>query len=386
MLRYLLVAVAALVLTACHRGTHAIADASADQATAIHAGAAGGGSGSSMQSLLVEPEDLMTLGQDETDSGVAITGAIQPERRADLRAEVSTVVLQVLKDNGDVVHRGDLLVRLDDTAIRDSLNSAEASSRAASQAYDQSQRQYERLVKLRDAGMVSTQAVEDEEIKRNSAQSDLEAAKARVVTARQQLDRTESRAPFDGIVSDRKVSAGDTAQIGKELVKVIDPRSMRFEGMVSADHIGEVATGQTVSFRIHGYADRLFTGKIARVNPATNASTRQVEVLVSFVDQMDQPILAGLYAEGHVKTGAQSRLMIPAGVLVREGEQYFVWRLRDSALQKVRVSLGNRDDRTGGYELNSGVASGDIVLRHPGNKLVDGQKIEMTKPAVSADT
>jgi len=47
----------------------------------------------------------------------------------------------------------------------------------------------------------------------------------------------------DGIVSDRKVSAGDTAQIGKELVKVIDPRSLRFEGLVSADSIGEVRTG-----------------------------------------------------------------------------------------------------------------------------------------------
>ena len=64
-----------------------------------------------------------------------------------------------------------------------------------------------------------------------------------MVTARQQLERTEVRAPFDGIVSDRKVSAGDTAQIGKELVKVIDPTSLRFEGLVSADSIGEVKAG-----------------------------------------------------------------------------------------------------------------------------------------------
>ena len=66
---------------------------------------------------------------------------------------------------------------------------------------------------------------EDAEIRRNTTQSDLAAAKTRVVQATQQLQRTEARAPFDGIVSDRKVSAGDTAQIGKELVKVIDPSS-----------------------------------------------------------------------------------------------------------------------------------------------------------------
>ena len=111
---------------------------------------------------------------------------------------------------------------------------------AAAQAYEQAQRQYERMAKLRETGVVSTQQVEDVEVRRNTAQSDREAARTRVVTARQQLERTEVRAPFDGIVSDRKVSAGDTAQIGKELVKVIDPASLRFEGFVSADSIGEV--------------------------------------------------------------------------------------------------------------------------------------------------
>ena len=73
------------------------------------------------QTLLLAPQDLITLQAGSLASGPPITGSIQPERRADLRAEVSAVVLQVYKDNGDMVHRGELLVRLDDTAIRDSL-------------------------------------------------------------------------------------------------------------------------------------------------------------------------------------------------------------------------------------------------------------------------
>ena len=384
MLRYVWVMVAACGLSACHQTANVMAGADAVTGAATHVNSATGSTQNSGPSLLLAPEDVVTLGIDNSDSGVAITGAIQPERRADLRAEVSAVVLQVLKDNGDQVHRGDLLVRLDDTAIRDGLNSAETSARAADLAYAQAQRQYERLSKLREAGMVSTQAVEDEEIKRDTAQSELEAAKARLVTARQQLDRTEARAPFDGIVSDRKVSAGDTAQIGKELVKVIDPHSMRFEGMVSADHVGEVQAGQDVMFRIHGYADRTFTGKVTRVNPATNASTRQVEVLVSFADNNSQFILAGLYAEGHVNTGSKSQLMIPASVVVKEGGQYYTWRIQTNILRKVSVSLGKSDERTGNFELNSGVSSGDIVLRHPEGKLVDGQKIEMTPSAPTA--
>jgi len=192
---------------------------------------------------------------------------------------------------------------MDDTAIRDGLASAESASRAAAQAFEQAERQFQRMTTLRTSGMASAQQLDEAEVRRNNAQSDLEASRTRAVLARQQLQRTEVRAPFDGVVSDRKVSAGDTAQIGKELVKVIDPASMRFEGLVSADNIGSVKAGQDVSFRVNGYPDQEFTGKVRRVNPAANATTRQVEVLVDFTGQK-QPRLAGLYAEGRIETSS----------------------------------------------------------------------------------
>ncbi len=333
----------------------------------------------SARPLLLSPEDLLTVANSALTSGPTITGTVQPERRADLRAEISAVVLQVLKENGDVVHRGDLLVRLDDTAIRDSLASAEASTRAADQAYVQAERQFQRMTTLRASGMASVQALEDAEIRRNNAQSDLAAAKTRAVQARQQLTRTEARAPFDGIVSDRKVSAGDTAQIGKELVKVIDPNSMRFEGLVSADRIGDVSAGQVVNFRVNGYGGQIFLGKVRRVNPAANATTRQVEVLVDFVGSK-QPKLAGLYAEGHVEAGSTSSLTIPAASLLRDGDKTLAWRVNDKALQKVLLVLGDRDARTGDFAVRSGLKEGDQLIRNPTSSLKDGQKIELAVP------
>ena len=98
--------------------------------------------------LLVAPEDVLDVGLSAHASGPVITGSIQPERKADLRAEIGAVVLQVLKDNGEPVRKGELLVRLDDTAIRDSLNSAEASLRASRQALEQSDRTLQRLKTL----------------------------------------------------------------------------------------------------------------------------------------------------------------------------------------------------------------------------------------------
>jgi RND family efflux transporter MFP subunit len=333
--------------------------------------------------LLISPEDLHTVKSSALVSGPSITGSVQPERRADLRAEIQAVVLQNLKENGDIVRKGDLLVRLDDTAIRDSLASAEATQRAAGQAYEQAGRQLERMKTLRTSGMTSAQAMEDAEIRRNTTQSELEAAKARVVLARQQLQRTEVRAPFDGIVSERKVSAGDTASLGKELLKVIDPASMRFEAMVSADHVGEVKAGQAVYFRVNGYGEQEFTGKVRRLNPAANPTTRQVEVLVDFVGDK-QPKLAGLYAEGRVQTESRASLTIPASAVVRDGDATTAWRVKDNKLQKVTLALTERDARTGDYVLKSGLAEGDRVIRHPSALLKDNQPVQASAPAKSS--
>lgn len=355
-------------LAGCHRpGTAGAADAASAPAAA----------------LLISPEDILAVGLQTHASGPVITGSIQPERRADLRAEVSAVVLQVLKENGEVVRKGDLLVRLDDTAIRDSLQSAEESGRAAAQALDQAQRQYARVKTLQAEGMSSQQALDDAEVRRNSAQSDRVAADSRTAAARQQRTRTEVRAPFDGVVSDRKVSAGDTAAIGKELLKVIDPGSMRFEGLVSADRMGDIHAGQSVQFRINGFDRNEFLGTVRHVDASADSVTRQVSVIVDFAPGT-APKVAGLYAEGQIASGATQALLLPEAAVVKEGDKAYVWRLSGTALSKAPVTLGERDARLGNVVIVSGIAAGDRLLRTPGTTLVNGQKYELAKPVAPA--
>jgi RND family efflux transporter MFP subunit len=332
--------------------------------------------------VLIAPEDVIAIHSNALASGPVITGSIQPERRADLRAEIPAVVLQVLKENGEAVKKGDLLAKLDPTSIRDGLTSAEESVRAASQGFDQAERQFQRMKTLRASGMASAQQLDDAEARRNNAQNDLVAAKARAVQAQQQMQRTEVRAPFDGIVSERKVSPGDTAQVGKELLKVVDPTSMRFEGFVSADRISSVKVGQPVNFLINGYGQQEFTGTIKRLDPAANPTTRQVAVLVSFGESSNQPRVAGLYAEGRVETGTSQSLTIPEAALVRNGDSAYTWRISGASLAKVALTLGERDPRRGDFAVRAGLREGDQVVRNPSTTLKDGQKVQMAASAV----
>ena len=330
--------------------------------------------------LSLGSEDNFQLGTSEHGTGPVISGSLQPEIRADLRAEVAAMVIKVHKENGEPVRKGDLLVSLDGSVLRDNLNSAEESLRAAAQSLDGAERQFQRIKSLQAQGMVSMQGLEESENKRNSAQSEFVASKARVAGAKQQLDRTEVRAPFQGVVSARKASAGDTAQIGKELIQVIDPSSMRFEGQVSADQMSILKVGQRVTFRINGVAqtgDQLgSSGRIKRIDGAANPITRQVSVIVE-ISGKDRPPVAGLFAEGVIETSTQSALMIPESCLRREGDKVFAWVLDGNKIVKRSIQLGDRDTRLGEWVVNSGLVAGEKILRTTSSSLKDGQSFTL---------
>jgi RND family efflux transporter MFP subunit len=321
-------------------------------------------------------EDVLQVGTSEHGTGPVISGSLQPEIRADLRAEVAAMVIKVHKENGELVRKGDLLVSLDNSVLRDNLNSAEESMRAAAQSLDGAERQYQRIKSLQAQGMVSLQGLEESENKRNSAQSEFVASKARVAAAKQQLDRTEVRAPFQGVVSARKASAGDTAQIGKELIQVIDPSSMRFEGQVSAEQMSRLKVGQRVNFRINGVAqsgDQLGSrGTIKRIDGAANPVTRQVSVIVEIAGK-DRPPVVGLFAEGVIETSTKSALMVSESSLRREGDKVFAWVLDGNKIVKRHVQLGDRDTRLGEWVVSSGLVAGEKILRNTSSSLKDGQ-------------
>ena len=337
--------------------------------------------------LLLVPEDLISVASETLAQGPVISGSLQPELRADLRAEVSGIVLEVLKDNGDEVREGELLVRIDPTAIRDNLLSAQEAERAAEAALDQAERQYKRMQTMVEKGLVAVETVETAEGTRNQAQSALASARARVVESRQLLEKTEVRAPFEGVVAARIVSAGNTVQVGMELIKVLDIGTMRFEGMIAADEVGKVSPGAKVHFRVNGYPGREFEGTVERINPVASEATRQVQVLVS-LPEVDVNFVAGLYAEGRIDVQSRPAILLPESALVRDGDLAHVWIVKQGVLERRPVVLGEQDRRLGRYEISVGVAGGEQVLRHPLGVLKDGRAVEIseTKELVGENT
>lgn len=332
--------------------------------------------------MLIVKEDLVAISAGRVASGPIISGSLEAKKQADLRAEVSAIVVQVLKDNGDKVQAGDLLVRLDDTIYRQALLSSQEAERAAQQSFDQAERQFNRLKALSTSGAVSTQAREDAELRRNAAQSELAATRSRLAQDTLQLARTQIRAPFAGVVGNRLASNGDTAQVGKALLKVIDPSSIRFEGFVPSEQIQQVKVGQAVSFYVNGSRDQMYEGKVERINPVADVSTRQVGVQVSLKDTKN--LTVGLFAEGRVQSLSQQSLSIPETSLIQQGDHAYIWRVQQGKLNKVEIQLGARDIQSGDYAVVAGLAEGDTILRHPRGILVEGATVSLEKTPAKA--
>lgn len=191
------------------------------------------------------------------------------------------------------------------------------------------------------------------------------------------------RAPFDGVVSERQVSPGDTAQVGKALLKVIDPSSMRFEGYVSADRRAELKLGQAVDLRINGAANPRAEGRIRRIDVAADPVTRQVALLVDFVDPR-QAAVAGLYGEGHVRTSTVTALMLGDADLQRDGDRAYAWVVKGGKLLRQPIVLGERDQRSGEYVVKTGLNAGDVIIRNPSRTLVEGTAVQMAAAAPAA--
>ena len=311
--------------------------------------------------VLVGPESVEILATREVASGPTLSGTLTAEREATVNAQVAGNVLQVTADRGQAVRAGQTLGRIDDSAIRDAVISAQSGVRSAQISVTTAQRNAERSATLNQAGAVADRDLELARTQLATGQAQLADARTRLAQARKQQENTVITAPISGIVSARPVSAGDVVQPGAPLFTIIDPRSMRLEGSVPAEQLGALRVGTPVRFTVNGYPGRTFVGTIQRISPAADPATRQIPVVVTLPND-DGVLVSGLFAEGRVEATARQAVTVPAAAVDERGVTPTVLRVRGGKTERVPVRVGTRDTSTDRVEVISGVAAGDTIL------------------------
>lgn len=356
-------ALAALVALGLAAGCRRDPDANAEQPTG--------------SVTILGPESVVVLDSVTLKSGPAISGTLTAEREARVRAQVAGTVTATFPEQGQRVTQGAVLARIDDQAVRDAYFSARSQVRSAQLAQEVAKRNLERSETLARAGAIADRDLETATWNATNADAQLADAKARLASAEQELQYTTVRAPFAGVVSERSASAGDVVQTGGALYTIIDPASLRFDGTVPAEQVGQLERGASVEFAVSGYPGKVFNGKLDRINPTADPATRQVRVYVS-VPNPDQRLVAGLYAEGRVGTAVRRAVVAPASAVDQRGVTPTVLRIRQGRVEQVTVQLGARDEADDRIELRSGVAAGDTLLLGNAAGVLPGAAVRVT--------
>jgi membrane fusion protein (multidrug efflux system) len=335
-----------------------------------------------LETMVVGPENITVASNGSIMTGPSISGTLEPDREAVLRAQVSGSVLQTYADQGQAVNAGTVLARIDASGIQDAYTSARAGLVSARNAADVAAKDLARNEKLLAAGAIAERDIDQSRRASIAAQAALEDANSRLATAEKAYRSTTVTAPFSGVVSERPVSSGDVVQPGTALFTVVDPSSMRLEASVPAEQLASIRIGVPVNFTVSGYPGRQFVGRITRINPTADPTTRQVRIYVSIPNE-GRALVGGLFANGRMSTATKMGLVVPQSAVDVRGSIPSVMRIRQGKAEKVQVQIGLTDKTSETIEVLSGVQAGDTLLLGAAQGITPGTLVRISAPTGS---
>jgi len=173
------------------------------------------------------------------------------------------------------------------------------------------------------------------------------------------------------------------------MYSVVDPSSMRLEASVPAEQLSAVRVGAPVRFRVSGYQDRTFSGRVTRVSPVADPTTGQVRIIAS-IPNAGSTLVGGLFAEGRVASESRAGLVVPQSAVDQRGVTTAVMRLKAGKVERVPVELGIRDAAHETVEVRSGLTVGDTVLLGAAQGISAGTQVRVgqvsDQPVTAAGT
>ncbi len=307
--------------------------------------------------------DIATAGLQPLMRTSSVSGTLTPFNQAVVKATVPGEVRKVLVREGMAVKQGDVLAELDATDLRSRLDAAQAEQAERRAKLAIAERNRDTNLALLKQNFISQNAYDQLNSTYQGSDAAVRWSDAQVQLAKKALDDAVVRAPISGMVSKRSVSGGERLQPDAPIVTIVDLSRLELEALVPASDIGSIALGQNVQFRVDGFGERQFDGKVERINPVADASSRAIKLFVA-VPNASGLLKGGMFAQGQITLSkSQPTLVVPASALFEEAGQTYVFTVEAGKLAKRAVRVGARDDVNGLAEVSNGLDQGANVVR-----------------------
>lgn len=290
-----------------------------------------------------------------------LDGVVEAINRTTVSAQTQGQVEAILYDVDDFVEKGEVIARLRDTEHRARLAQATADLKSATAQLDQARDEHSRVKGLFEEQNVSESAMDKAEADLKSATARLEAAQAAVEQAQEQLDYTQIRAPYSGIVTRRHVELGEMASPGAPVMSGISLEELRV--IIDVPQSVIPAVRELGEIRVY-----LPDGSVAQpdritVFPFADLGSNTFKVRADLAEDT-QGLFPGMFVKTGIVTGDKQQLTIPGDAVVYRSEVTGVYVVSDSGgiqLRHIRTGPAVNDD----IVVLSGLSAGERVALNP---------------------
>jgi RND family efflux transporter MFP subunit len=313
-------------------------------------------------------------------------GTVRAAQTSQLASQIMGNIVAVQAHEGEHVESGQVLVMIEDAQSRAAVEQATAAELAAEKDVSAAEsdlalaqttlKRYEQLyekksVSPQEFDEIKTRA-QSAEARRDIAKASLVQANAVLTQARTSLEYTRIRAPFAGVVTERKADPGTLASPGMPILTLEDTRSYRLEVAVDENDLHLVHVGQSAPVNIDALGSLEIAGKVVQMVPAADPGSR------SFLVKIELPrnatLRSGLFGRAQFPRGERSALLIPRAAVVERGQLQAVYVLDSEQIAGLHyVTLG----RTSGQQVEvlSGLEGGEKLVAAPGDRELGGKRI-----------
>ena len=304
-------------------------------------------------------------------------GNVEPIWEAEVAAKVPGRVEKIYVKEGQFVHHGDFLAKLEQTELRGSKNAAEGTLADAQAAESDSKLNLDRYEKLYQEGAISKKLLDDMRFAYDKARARTASALGSYNTANSRLDGAILRAPHDGFVIKKLLKEGHFANAGAPLFALADISKLLVKFNVAEGQVGSIETGMKAKIIIPSYDYLNMIGEIRKIAQVADLPERTFATEVE-LDNSDYKIRGGLFADVLIKAKARRALIIPQSAIVMREDQRAVFLVgEDKKVVKKIISVGMIGD--GIVEVRDGLTTKDLVVTSGQNKLHEGSLVAIKR-------
>jgi RND family efflux transporter MFP subunit len=342
------------------------------------------------------PVQTVTVRRQSLKQTLVLPGETRGWYSSTIYARVTGYVARWLVDIGDSVKKDQVMAIIDTPDLDAQLDAAQAQLTAAEAEakVKESDAEFAKTTYVRwqtsPKGAVSDQEREDKKARHDSSVAQLNAALARVNLDRANVDRLryltrfkEVSAPYDAVITERRIDIGDLVTAGSAnttpLFGIAQFDRIRVFANIPQSARVDLGAKQTAHIRAAELPNRIFEGAITRTSESQDPRARTLRVEIDLPND-DRALVPGVYVQVAFDLSSKPSIQVPAGVLIFRGSGPQVALVtKDNTIKFQDVRIGRDDGKF--VEIGSGLDEGDRVALNISNRIVEGDKVSAREVA-----